>query len=179
MQDKPDVQSDDICVGELKSAYGIKGWLWVYSHTDPIEQLFDYEPWFIKSGHAVLTHLDIEDWRKQGKGLIVKLAGLADRTAAEGYCNTRLYIKASALPEPEADEYYWTQLVGMSVISETGDALGRVKKLSETPAHQMLEVEPTVDSADNENRLIPWHETTVLDVDTVERRITVAWQLDY
>lgn len=169
-----------LCVGELKSAYGIKGWLWVYSHTDPIEQIFDYVPWFISKHGSKSNHtLSITDWRKQGKGLIVKLADVPDRTAAERYCNTKLYIDPADLPEPADDEYYWSELEGMIVVSDTGDVLGRVKQLSETPAHHMLEVEPTTDSADDESRLIPWHDSVIVDVDKDTQTITVAWQLDY
>lgn len=167
-----------LCVGELKSAYGIKGWLWVFSYTDPIEKVFEYAPWQAKLASQTAS-LKIESWRKQGKGLVVKLADVDDRTAAETYCHTKLYIDANDLPPPEEDEFYWSELIGMQVISETGNILGQVAQLSETPAHQMLEVEATAESADNQSRLIPWHETVVLDVNRNTKVITVAWELDY
>lgn len=169
---------DTVCVGELKSAYGIKGWLWIYSHTDPMEQVFDYSPWSVKLANGEQS-LSFSEWRKQGKGLVVKLDNVTDRTEAERYCHTKLYIDKSALPALDDDEHYWSDLEGMTIITNTGDVLGEIAYLSETAAHPIMHVQPTADSADNEARLIPWHRDTVMSVDKNSSQVVVDWALDY
>lgn len=170
--------SDNLCVAELKSAYGIKGWLWLYAYTDPMQAVFEYQPLFYLQAGTSKT-VEIQQWRKQGKGLVVKLAGVDDRNAAESLVNTKLWLKKSDLPVLVDDEYYWSDLVGLSVMTQEQVLLGEVKQLFETNAHQIMEVQPTPQSIDTETRLIPWHKSTVVSVDLNKAQVLVDWQPDY
>ena len=64
--------ADRIQIGQLRAAYGIQGWLWVYSHTDPMANLFNYLPWWIETPTGWKT-VDVKRWRTQGKGLVLSL----------------------------------------------------------------------------------------------------------
>ncbi|WP_019520611.1 ribosome maturation factor RimM [Faucicola boevrei] len=168
-----------IKIGELKKPYGIQGWLWLFSYTEDREAVFAMQPWVIKTALGQKT-LTVKNWRPQGKGYVVQLNEVPDRNVAETMFGVTLWADRQHLSRLADDEYYWADLVGLTVKSQTDDViLGRVKELFETGAHAIMVVEPTDDSVDSEERLIPWHKQTVLDVNLAEKMITVDWGSDY
>ncbi|MDO5651184.1 MAG: ribosome maturation factor RimM [Moraxella sp.] len=167
-----------IHIATLKKPYGIKGWLWVFSETETHEDIFLMSPWYIKTamGFRLLT---VNQWRKQGQGLVATFQEIPNRNIAETMNGTTIWVHKDNLPSLAADEYYWSDLVGMSVVNAEGENLGVIKNLFETGAHDIMTVAPTKDSVDSEERLIPWHDSTVLAVDRADRVVRVAWQADY
>ena len=114
------VPEDRIQIGQLRSAYGLNGWLWVYSNTEPMSNIFDYLPWYIetKAGWQVA---DVKRWKPHGKGLVVSLKGVSDRTAADNLVGANIWISKSQLPQPGVDEYYWSDLKGLTVLGLDDD----------------------------------------------------------
>ncbi|MGS5617389.1 ribosome maturation factor RimM, partial [Acinetobacter baumannii] len=109
------VPEDRIQIGQLRSAYGLNGWLWVYSNTEPMSNMFDYLPWYIetKAGWQIV---DVKRWKPHGKGLVVALKGVSDRTGAESLVGANIWIAKSQLPKADVDEYYWSDLKGLTVL---------------------------------------------------------------
>lgn len=174
--------ADRIHIGQLRAAYGLQGWLWVYSNTDPISNLFDYLPWWVETKTG-WQQMDVKRWRTQGKGLIALLSGVPDRTAAEQLMGANIWISKSQLPKAGLDEYYWSDLVGLTVLG-TDDAgqpvnLGKIAELFETGANDVMVVRATPDSVDREERMIPWHRDVVKSVDIEAGQISVNWGADY
>lgn len=165
-------------IGQLKKPYGIKGWLWVFSLTQQREQLFAMQPFYIKTASGTQT-LSVKQWRQQGSGLVAQFNEIPDRTVAETMHGVKLWVSASNLPKPGEDEYYWSDLVGLQVINQQGEYLGDIQSLFETGAHDVMVVKPTGDSLDDSQRLIPWHQQTLVAVDMAAGRVTVDWQADY
>lgn len=166
-------------VGELKKPYGIQGWLWLFSYTEDREAIFAMQPWTIQTALGQKT-LTVKNWRQQGKGYVVQLNEVPDRTAAETMFGVALWADKGNLSDLAEDEYYWADLVGLTVISEPDNVvLGQVKELFETGAHAIMVVIPTADSVDGEERLIPWHKQTVVDVDLAQKTLRVDWGVDY
>ena len=91
-----------------------------------------------------------------------------------------IWVEQNVLPETGEDEYYWSDLIGLTVISQSENViLGRVKELFETGAHAIMVVEPTADSVDGEERLIPWHKQTIGEVNLAKQTLMVDWGSDY
>lgn len=177
--------SELVKIGELKKPYGVQGWLWLFSYTDDRENVFDIQPWIIKTAIGQKT-LTVKNWRSQGKGYVVQLNEVTDRNTAETMFGVTLWAdKSRLLSTLSEDEYYWADLVGLTVIGKTETSgeqtvnFGRIKELFETGAHAIMVVEPTADSIDNEERLIPWHKQTVIAVDLANKTMTVDWGVDY
>ena len=84
-------------------------------------------------------------------------------------------VPRSALPEPGAGEFYWSDLVGLAVVNRVAEKLGRVSKVLETGAHPVLHVE----SEDGVVRLIPVVAAYVDAIDPAAGRIMVDWPADY
>lgn len=176
------VPEDRIQIGQLRAAYGLNGWLWVYSHTEPMSNMFDYLPWWIetKSGWQMVT---VKRWKAHGKGLVVALKGVQDRTAAEQLVGATIWISKTQLPKTELNEYYWSDLKGLTVfgVDEHNRSvnLGRIHELFETGANDVMLVHATADSIDAQERMIPWHSDVIQNVDLEAGRIDVNWGVDY
>lgn len=165
-------------VGELKKPYGIKGWLWVFSETEDREAIFSYSPWWMKTATG-FRPLTVVQWRKQGSGVVAQFEQVPDRNIAETMNGVSIWIDKDSLPQPEDDEYYWSDLAGLSVINRQKECLGVIKELFETGAHPIMKVLPSGDSIDDEPRMIPWHKQTVDDVDLTAGHIFVDWERDF
>ncbi len=167
-----------IKIGQLKKPYGIKGWLWLWSYLDNREDIFAMGSWWIQTAKG-LQPLTVVKWRKQGSGLVAQFAEVADRNIAETMNGVTIWANAQALPQADEDEFYWSDLIGLTVVTEDKICLGNIKEMLETGANDVMVVTPTADSVDNEQRLIPWHKTTVIKVDLSTKQVTVAWEVDY
>lgn len=119
-------------------AHGVKGWVKVKSFTDPREGLLNYRHLYFSEDRQ--TGHDIESGKPQGPGLILKLKGIETRESAEALYRTFLKIPVEDLPQLEENEYYWSQLTGLSVKTLEGVELGKVVSLLETGANDVLVV---------------------------------------
>jgi 16S rRNA processing protein RimM len=167
-------KSDYIVVGRISGLYGVRGWVKVFSHTKPRENILSYSTWYLKrNGEWLATGL--EDGRSQGKGVVAKLKGCDDRDAAAALMDTTVAIRREQLPQAQSDEYYWTDLQGLRVINLEGVELGTVNHLLETGANDVLVVKQG-----KEERLIPFVQgqfVTRIDLDAGE--MTVDWDPDF
>ena len=112
--------------------------------------------------------------RNHGAGLVASFEGIDDRNGAEAIQGRYIGAPRDALPNTGTDEYYWGDLVGMTVTNLAGETLGTVEALMSTGAHDVLQVRDGEDE-----RLIPFVAAYVLDVDLDARTIRVDWQKDW
>jgi len=124
-----------LALGYISAVHGIKGWVKVHSWTRPMEAILDYQPWLLGEDKSPLT---ITDGRKQGKGLVALLPGFEDREQAARLVGQQIFVGRNQLPATAADEYYWADLEGLEVHTTQGHVLGRVEKLMETGANDVL-----------------------------------------
>jgi 16S rRNA processing protein RimM len=174
---------DLVQIGHLKAPYGLQGWFWVYAETDPVANVFDYQPWWVQTPRGWQT-LTVKRWRTQGKGVVACLNEVPDRTAAEALSGSTLWMPRQQLPVPADNEYYWSDLIGLSVYGWADDAvepvlLGNIAELFETGANDVIVVHASKGSVDAEERLIPWHKTTIRQIDVAGGRMDVNWGADY
>lgn len=161
-----------LLVGRIGGAYGIKGWVRVHSFTDPISNIFDYSPWRL---HAAIDGkqsrlVEVVKGKPHGKGLIVQLEGVSDRDAAESLKGLEIRVERTRLPEPEAGQYYWTDLEGLRVEDAAGNELGTVDQLIDTGSADVMVV------TGGNRRLIPFiYGDTVVAVDLDAGCIRVDW----
>jgi 16S rRNA processing protein RimM len=124
-----------VALGYIFAVHGIKGWVKVHSWTRPMEAILEYQPWLLGEEKSPVK---IIDGRKQGKGLVALLPGFEDREQAITLVGQQLFIRRDQLPPTAKDEYYWSDLEGLEVHTTKGDVLGRVEKLMETGANDVL-----------------------------------------
>lgn len=169
-----------VVVGRIQGPYGIKGWVHVASFTDPRDNIEAYSPWLLgsASGRRDWRAVDVEQIRPHKQGYVAKLAGVDDRSAAEGLKGHLIGVPEASLPLPAPDEYYWRDLIGCTVTNTDGTCLGRVRELIETGVHDVLVIDPAEGQpAEEGDVLIPFHAEYVLGVDMEAGDIRVDWPL--
>lgn len=172
-------ESTKILAGKISAAYGIKGWVKVYSYTDPIEHILSYAPWLLKR-RSTEKLLKLDNGKTHGKGIVVLPEGFQDRNQAEELIGYEIWVDKHALPKLDQDDYYWHQLKGLAVINEADECLGVIDQMLETGANDVIVVSPTKDSIDDQERLIPWVEPEFIrQVDLANEKILVTWSAEY
>ncbi|MDO4433159.1 MAG: ribosome maturation factor RimM [Alysiella sp.] len=162
-----------IAMGHIKGAFGIKGWVKIQTSTEYADGLLDYPQWrLVKGSH--IQQVEVENAHIAGDELQIKFSHINDRDAATLLRGYVIEVPRESFAQTETDEYYWADLIGMQVRNRDDILLGKVVKLLETGAHDVL----VVKSGDNE-RLIPFVSHYIDAVDTENRIITADWGLDY
>ncbi|WP_249977642.1 ribosome maturation factor RimM [Vreelandella olivaria] len=168
-----------VVLGKLTSPHGVKGWLKVYAYTSPMDSILDYPEWWVRQGES-LTRMAVVQGRRQGKGLVVQLKGVDDRTAAEALAQTDILLPKDALPVLSGDEYYWHELEGLTVFTQSGERLGQVSYLFETGANDVMVVRGDNDAIDKRERLLPFlPDDVIVDISLDDGRMVVNWDPEF
>ncbi len=174
---------DMIVLGRIVGPYGLRGWLNVHFFGDDPGALGNMPQWWLGKDAEAASLADASAWqpfglqqlRPHGKGMVAKLGGIDDRTAAEAIDGCYVAAPRQALPETTKDEYYWADLVGLAVVNAEGVGLGRLVSLMSAGAHEVLCIR---DDAGHE-RLLPFVAAVVKQVDVAAGRMLVDWGSDW
>ncbi len=157
-------------VGRLTKPHGIKGEVKVQPDFGPAEDFLNYREILLVSPESELRRdFKVERCRFQGDLVILQLAGIGDRTAADDLRGTEVWVDRDLLPELAAGKYYWHDLIGLRVETEKGRKLGRVETLLATGGHDVLVV-----LDDGREYLIPLADEFLRNVDLAAGLLTVA-----
>lgn len=169
-----------VVLGRVIAPFGLQGWLKVFPMGDDPEQWCAMPSWWLgrDPDGPEWQSFDIEALRSHGKWLVVKLKGVDDRTAAEALDGRYVAAPREALPPTAADEYYWAELIGLSVVNAQGIVLGVVAELLESGANDVLVVRAGAGPQATE-RLLPFVAQVVKQVDVAAGVIRVDWLQDW
>ena len=164
---------DLIVVGRFGKPHGIKGYVTVHSFTEPRDNLLSYTSW-----HAFLN----KEWRPvsllstqvHNKSIVAQVEGYATRELAAFLTNVDIAIRQHQLAPLASGQYYWYQLIGMTVVNQQGFSLGEVLEIMPTGSNDVLVVK-------GEKRvLIPYLPGIyIMHVDDKTRTITADWDVDF
>jgi len=152
-----------ICLGEITGPHGLNGEVRVRSFADTPSMLGAYGPLRDKAGRRFTVH----SVQPNVKVLTVRFDGVDDREAAESLRGTKLFVERGRLPEPEPDEFYHADLVGLSVEKSGGELLGTVTAVKNFGAGDLLEVA----LANGGSELIPFVSDYVAAVDLAAGKV--------
>jgi 16S rRNA processing protein RimM len=129
-------ERDLVLVARIGAPQGLRGEvrLWTYGE-DPMA-LKCYQSLQAGDGRT----FDIEDLRPAKGFFIARLAGVNDRTAAEGLRDTDLYVPREQLPPTEEGEFYHADLIGLSAVTRDGRRVGEVTAIHNFGAGDLIEV---------------------------------------
>ena len=169
-----DSSTDDVLVmGRIASPYGVRGWVRINTFTAVPGNLLEYTPWYLQQRGEWQT-VKVLAGKQHGKGLVVHLKSCNDRDAAAALTGTDIGIYRSQLPAPAAEEYYWSDLVGLQVITTGDRVLGVVDHLFETGANDVMVVKG------EQECLVPYIPGQVVEsVDLENSMIRVDWDPDF
>ncbi len=161
---------DIIVVGKITGVFGVKGWVKLYSWTEPREGIGDYNPWLLRQSSKDWREVKLEAARNQAKTVIAKIEGIDDRDAAQLLTGSEIGIRPSQLEALQDDEFFWRDLIGLRVLGKQGVLLGEVDSIMETGANDVLVVKG------EQQYLIPWvMGETIIEIDLNKGNIQVDW----
>jgi 16S rRNA processing protein RimM len=128
-----------VLVGRVAGSFGVRGEVRITTYTERPDTLLGFKRLLTKDGAPALTLLS---GRTAKDGLIARTAEVTVKEAADAMRGLELYVPRSALPEPDEDEFYLADLIGLSALAPEGETLGKVKAVHNFGAGDILEIAP-------------------------------------
>ncbi len=198
--DPASLPDDAVELGRFHGPYGVKGWIHVQAYSSDAEVLFKAKEWYLLPAAArsrpaaangkpmavpaVMgpTRVRVQGIKSHSDGIVAHLQGLDDRTLAESLKGVRIFVSRAAFPPAPDGEFYWVDLIGLKVTNRQGVDLGQVYDLMSTGPHSVLVLRFPLDTVDGQGegeRMIPFVDAYIDEVDVAEGRIVADWQPDY
>ncbi len=181
------IPDDLIEVGVIGQAYGVRGQVKVFPHAgapDGDAAMLNARYWWFRGPREQTPRrLAVRGAKVHSGAVAVAIAGCDDRDAAVALKGTAVLVRRSDFPALPDGEYYWVDLIDLAVVNPEGTTLGRVRDLMDNGAHSVLRVVYDALDADGKaverERLIPFVDAYLREVDLAAKRIVVDWDVDY
>ena len=161
-----------VVVGKIGSTYGIHGWLKIFSYTEVMTDILDYNPWYLENGDT-WEPIQIKSGREHGKSLVAHLSGYDSPEKARLLTGKKIAIPRSQLPALPANTYYWRDLEGLMVIDQHDKELGEILYLLETGSNDVLVIK-----YQGKEHAIPYLPGKVVkEIDLVKQTMHIDWDL--
>ncbi|CCQ72565.1 ribosome maturation factor RimM [Magnetospira sp. QH-2] len=155
-----------ICLGAVTGARGLKGELRIKCLAEDPRTLVDHGP--LQSADGTRAFVLTLTGSHKGQ-LLGRIDGVTDRDKADALKGTRLYLPRAALPEPEEDEFYYSDLEGLKAELPDGTALGTVRWAFDFGAGDVLEIT----GVDGKPLMVPFTKAVVPTVDLAGGKLVV------
>ena len=182
MQQTQTSKQTDMCViARLGKTHGIKGWLRLYSFmhnpADALEYASAWQtnctPGTQQAADKNWQLLQLENSKPQQHYWLVKLKGYDSPEAANELVKAEIAIPATIIKPLPTGEYYWHQLIGLQVITESGAVLGKIYEMQETGANDVMLIQG------ERLHCLPYTDHTVLNTCLQKKVMTVDWDPDF
>jgi len=160
--------SSRLLLGRIAGAHGIRGEVLIHAYTSAPEDIVAYGP---LSDATARRSFEIAIVRTTPKGVVARIAGIADRTAAEALKGVELYVGRDRLPAAAEGEFYHADLMGLAAVDPAGKVIGEIVAVQNYGAGDLIEIR-LAGSAKTE--LILFTETEVPQIDIAARRAVVV-----
>ena len=159
-----------VVVGRIRGPFGVKGEVRVEDYSRQKGDILHYNPWVLRLEEAWVECR--VTGRLHQKGLVCQIEGYEDRDRARTLTDVDIAVTEKQLDPLEPGEYYWRQLQGLEVVNNSGEHLGKVDRLIETGANDVMVLTGA------QERLIPYV-AGITQVDLTAGLIKVDWEKDY
>jgi 16S rRNA processing protein RimM len=159
-------QADKILVGVIVGAHGIKGQVRLRTLTDQPEAIAKYKPLQDAAGRDY----GIKLVGVARDALIASIKGVTDRNGAEALQGVELFVPRTALPKAKRNEYYASDLIGLTAQDESGKLIGTVQALHDFGGGPILEIAPS----QGKNFMLPFKDAFVPEVNLVQGLVIVS-----
>ena len=160
--------NDRVIVGSLGGSFGVHGEVRLKSFCADPQAIADYTPLYTEDGRpfaqVVLTG-------QLKNGFSARVDGVVTKEDADALRNTSLYADRAQMPSLPDDEYYYADLIGLTVLDSGGAILGTVKNVMDHGAGDLLEI---IAPGATDTVLLPFTQAAVPTVDLASGRIIAA-----
>lgn len=157
--------TDRVIVGAIGGSFGVQGEVRLKSFCADPQAIADYTPLYTEDGRAfaqvVLTG-------QLKNGFTARLDGVVTKEDADALRNISLYAERALMPSLPDDEYYYADLIGLTVVDTGGTVLGTVKNVMDHGAGDLLEINVPMQA---DTILLPFTQAVVPTVDMTAKRI--------
>ncbi len=168
---KPNAPSTSLLkVARIGAAHGLKGYVKCHFMLDDLALAELINPYCDRDGQQ---HYSLSLVGEAGKHSIISIEGVRDRTQAEALRGLELYIPADRLPQPDDDEFYYDQLVGLEVVDASGALCGHVHAVHDFGAGDILEI-VLMSGNTSRREMVPFTREVVPQIDIANGRLTVC-----
>jgi 16S rRNA processing protein RimM len=157
--------SERVCVGVILGAHGLKGAVRIKSFTERAVDVAAYGP---VEDEAGLRSYRLRPVGETKGAVTAQIEGVSDREAAEAMKGVKLYVARSKLPAPEAEEFYYSDLIGLAAALADGTPLGTVKGVFDFGGGDVIEITGPKGAI-----MLPFTKAVVPVVDIAGGRLTV------
>ncbi len=160
---------ESILVARVVDAFGVKGQIKLHSFTEKSSNLLNYQDWILDIPEKGRHPYTVETSKMHGRFLVASLTGVDDRDKALNLKGAEVYVSKESLPKLDADEYYWSELIGLKVVNIDGTEYGYIDQIMETGANEVLVV------VGESTKLIPFISDAIHSVDLIGSVVCVEW----
>lgn len=167
-----DRDKDWIDIGRVTSVHGVKGALYIISHFEHSEDIFEHSEHLCFGEEK--QHVSMRFLHRKKNGFVVKIAEIENRESAQALVGQSFYILSRHLPEKAEDEYYYNELIGFDVVSLEAVKLGKLKSIENFGAGDLLllSLKEAIKGYGKEV-FLPFEENFVPEIDVAKRQIFV------
>jgi 16S rRNA processing protein RimM len=162
------VSDGKVCIAKFGAAHGVRGEIRLWPFTEDPLAVASYGPLETQDGKQ---RFEIATARAAKDHLVARVKGVDTRDAAEKLNGLELYVAREKLPATEDDEFYHADLIGLSAVTQQGEALGRIIAVHNFGAGDIIEIAP---GNGGETKLLPFTNAVVPTVDLGARRATIV-----
>jgi 16S rRNA processing protein RimM len=169
-----DITDKHVIIGKFGRLHGLKGWITVHAESDDSTAILKYKQLMIKTTKTGWQNIPIVNIRLHGKLVIIQIQDVDTPELARTYIGKKIAVLRSQLPTLKPNEYYWTDLEGLTVINEQNENLGTIHYLFRTGSNDVI-----VTQGDRE-RMIPFiSQTVILGIDFKNQVMHVNWEAEF
>ncbi|MEL6683676.1 MAG: ribosome maturation factor RimM [Pseudomonadota bacterium] len=154
-----------VIVGAIGGAFGVSGEVRLKSYCADPQAIAEYAPLSTEDGRS-FAQIVLTGQLKNG--FTARIDGIVTKEDADALRNAALYAARDVMPSLPDDEYYYADLIGLTVVDTGGTTLGTVKNVMDHGAGDLLEI--NVPGA-SDTVLLPFTQTAVPTVDLTAKRI--------
>ena len=160
-------------MGRVMAPWGVKGALKIEPFGSGSGNLCKHSAWWVgKPGK--LSEVAVAECRAHGAYLVARFQGCSSPEQAGAYRGAEVALRREDLPEPAEHEFYQVDLIGLEVVNERGERLGRVAGFITTGANDVMRV-----THESGERLVPATAEVIRRVDLAAGTVEVDWGADW
>lgn len=158
-----------VLIGKIQATHGIRGQLRVIPFAGDASSISALQSIMLKNPAGTMEQFAVASAKPHGQRVILTLKQFDNINQVLHLVGREIYAERGALPELPSDEYYWSDLLGLQVVTEEGEALGELVDIIETGSNDVYVV-----NLDGREVLIPALADVVVAVDLEANRMTVS-----
>ncbi len=173
---------DLVLVGYVSGAFGLQGWVKIRPYSSTADALLEAPLFWLETAGQSGREVKRMSSKVHGEDIVARLSDVEDRNAAEALKGTVVKISRALFPALPEGEFYWVDLLGLTVQNLAGESLGVVRAMMDNGAQSILRVAqadvPETELLKHEH-LIPFVDHFVKEVNQTTKTIVVDWGSDY